>query len=367
MSDAAAPAATPAPPAVRGATAGLPLQAYALFHSRDVDEARAQVARIFCPHLLAPVAPGQALDARHHSALLHRHVSLNYVQYGPAVHIQPGYLKDFYLLQLPLRGSASVRCGGQQVLADVRRASLPSPTESLSMQWADDSPHLIVKLARQALHQQLLQLAQAPLSAPLVFDLALALDQPGSAALLQLVHGLRAMLDAATGPADTEQSAQGGGGGGGGGLGHAMLAEQAEGFLMSSLLLSAGHNHSAALQPGPQRHWLPRSVRRAEEYLASRLDQSVSLAELCQQVGVSARTLQAAFLQHRGEGPMVFWRHARLDRVHQLLRRGAVAAGAAPVAEVAARHGFLHAGRFAADYRRRFGESPSQTLARARH
>jgi len=44
-----------------------------------------------------------------------------------------------------------------------------------------------------------------------------------------------------------------------------------------------------------------------------------------------------------------------------------VAAGAAPVAEVAARHGFLHAGRFAADYRRRFGESPSQTLARARH
>jgi AraC-like DNA-binding protein len=229
------------------------------------------------------------------------------------------------------------------------------------MQWADDSPHLIVKLARHALQAQLQQLAQAPLGAPLVFDLALPLDQPGSAALLQLVLGMRAMLEAAGGATDGERPGQAGG------FGHALLAEQAENFLMSSLLLHARHNHSEALAPGPVRHWLPRSVRRAEEYMASRLDQPVSLAELCQQVGVSARTLQAAFLQHRGEGPMVFWRHARLDRVHQLLRSGEVPPGAAPVADVAARHGFLHAGRFAADYRQRFGESPSQTLARARH
>jgi hypothetical protein len=76
MLDADHPAPMSATPAAAGRGSGLPLQSYALFHSRDVDEARAQVARIFCPHLLAPLGREQALDARHHSALLHQHVSL---------------------------------------------------------------------------------------------------------------------------------------------------------------------------------------------------------------------------------------------------------------------------------------------------
>jgi AraC-like DNA-binding protein len=36
------------------------------------------------------------------------------------------------------------------------------------------------------------------------------------------------------------------------------------------------------------------------------------------------------------------------------------------VSEIALRWGFGHFGRFAAEYRRRFGESPSQTLSSAR-
>ena len=89
----------------------LPLQRYRLFESHDMDEARESVARVFCPHKLLMLRPRTELDACHHSARLHRDVSLNYVQYGPAVQIDPGYLQDFFLLQIPLRGGAEIRSG----------------------------------------------------------------------------------------------------------------------------------------------------------------------------------------------------------------------------------------------------------------
>lgn len=335
------PMATPVPV--------LPLHRYELFHSRDVDEARENVARIFCPHLLAPVQARQLLDACHHSATLHRDVSLNYVQYGPCVDIQPGYLKDFFLLQIPLRGGADVRCGSQSVRADVHTASLPSPTEPLAMRWADDSPHLIVKLSRTALQSQLERLAQSSIGRPLMFDLGVRLDDPALAPVLHFIRSLRDTLDAG----DT--------------LSGSLLAEQAETFLMSSLLLCVPHNHVAALNGGSARRTLvPRTVRRAQEYIVSRLDEAVSLADLCQHLGVSARALQAAFRQHTGESPLAFMRNARLDRLRDELR-AAAKQGGVQVAALATRYGFLHAGRLAADYRARFGESPSQTLRTRPH
>lgn len=325
------------------APARLPLERFRLFDSHDLDEARDFVGRMFCPHELSTSQPHRQLDARHHSARLNDGASLNYVQYGPAVDIRPGYLQDFFLLQIPLQGGADIRCGNQQMRADVRTASLPSPTESLAMRWADDSPHLILKLSRTAMQTQLEQLAQRPLGQPLVFDLAVRLDTPALAPVLSFIHCLRTTLEH------------------GGDFAGSLLADQAASYLMSSLLLCTPHNHSAALQHSPRRALLPRAVRRAQDYIEARLDIAVTLADLCDHVGVSARALQAAFRAHCGQSPMEFLRNARLDRIRKELR-AATDGDALQVAQVAARYGFLHAGRFAADYRQRFGESPSHTL-----
>ena len=63
-----------------------------------------------------------------------------------------------------------------------------------------------------------------------------------------------------------------------------------------------------------------------------------------------------------GVPPMRFLRNHRLQRVREEL----LSAREAQVSDVALRWGFSHFGRFAAEYRKRFGESPSQTLAGAR-
>lgn len=326
-------------------TPPLPLQRYRLFESHDVDEARESVARVFCPHGLLMLRPRTELDACHHSAPLHRDVSLNYVQYGPGVQIDPGYLQDFFLLQIPLRGGAEIRCGAQHVDATPSLASLPSPTEPLSMRWADDSPHLIVRLARSALLSRLESLLQAPVRQHLVFDLGVPLGNPALAPLVHFIDYLRLTLDAGN-------ALQPGG----------PLAEHAEAYLMSSLLMSAGHNHSRALAGDTRRSLLPRAVRRAQEYMAAHAEQPLSLADVCREAGCSARTLQMAFREHAGRGPMEFLREIRLDRVRAELRVSAGVAGTS-VREVAQKYGFLHLGHFAAQYRARFGERPSETRA----
>jgi AraC-like DNA-binding protein len=293
--------------------------------------------------------PRTLLDACHHSAPLSRDISLNYVQYGPGVHIDPGYLRDFFLLQIPLRGGAEIRCGAQQVDATPRLASLPSPTEPLSMRWADDSPHLILRVARQALVARLEALLQVPVDRPLVFELGVPLDQPALAPLVHFIDCLRHTLDAGNSLQATQA-----------------LARHAQEYLLSTLLLTATHSHSRALAGDGRRSLLPRGVRRAQEYMQAHAEQPLSLADVCREAGCSARTLQAAFREHAGMGPMDFLRQLRLDRVHAELQApaGAGRAGSAGVRDVAQKYGFLHLGHFAAQYRNRFGELPSETASR---
>lgn len=335
--------------------APLPLERHRIFHSHDVDEAREFVARIFCPHELSPLE-GTRLDACHHSALVHRHASLNYVQYGAPVRIEPGYLGHFFLLQIPLRGGAQVRCGGQRVESTPGMASMPSPTEALSMRWAADSPQLIVRLDRDALTSRLEALLQAPLREPLLFDLGVDMQRPEARGVAALLGYLQCVLEV-----------------GEGFPGQPALAEQAENHLLSTLLLSLPHNHSAALlhgglaAPDASATVVPRTIRRAQEILRSHLELPINMEELCTQTGVSSRTLQQGFSRYMGTSPMAWLRDLRLDHVRAELRgaapEGLDAGQAVRVADVAARYGFFHLGHFAAHYRRRFGELPSETAS----
>lgn len=90
----------------------------------------------------------------------------------------------------------------------------------------------------------------------------------------------------------------------------------------------------------------------------------ISVPELARVAGVSQRTLEYAFREGLGMTPVRFLRRRRLNAAHRELRLAA--AGSTTVTEVALSMDFGDLGRFALDYRRLFGESPSETLARPR-
>ena len=90
------------------------------------------------------------------------------------------------------------------------------------------------------------------------------------------------------------------------------------------------------------------------------LGDPMSVFDLCRELGVSERTLHYAFQEVRGLSPMAYFKASRLNAVRQELK--AAASGTTTVREIAQRWGFRHTGEFAADYRRLFGELPSQTF-----
>lgn len=98
-------------------------------------------------------------------------------------------------------------------------------------------------------------------------------------------------------------------------------------------------------------------IRRAEEFMRARLGNPVGAIDLCRELAVGDRTLRLAFRERFGIGPMVFYRRLRLNAAREMLKESPQAA----IADVAHEFGFYHLGNFASDYRRLFGERPSQT------
>ena len=133
---------------------------------------------------------------------------------------------------------------------------------------------------------------------------------------------------------------------------------QIEQSLITLILEGLRHNYSKFVN-GPERNIAPWQVRAVEEFIFANADLPLSLGNLAVIGGVSARSLQYTFRRHRGCSPMEFLRRIRLERVRDELLHPI---HDTTVTSAAMRWGFLHLGRFAAEYRARFNESPSATL-----
>jgi AraC family ethanolamine operon transcriptional activator len=104
-------------------------------------------------------------------------------------------------------------------------------------------------------------------------------------------------------------------------------------------------------------------ARRAEAWLRQNLADPPSIAVLCDTLHASPRTLHEAFREHMGTTPKAYVKVLRLNAArHDLLRGGP----RKRVTDVALDWGFVHFGWFSQDYRRLFGETPSQTRERGR-
>lgn len=105
-----------------------------------------------------------------------------------------------------------------------------------------------------------------------------------------------------------------------------------------------------------------RTIKQIKEYLNEFPQEPVTVSRLCSIAGVSERTLQYAFLEHYGVSPKTFLKNFRLNCVRRELKKRSHSI--TRVNDVASLWGFWHMGQFAADYRKIFGELPSQTLNR---
>ncbi|GAB3179744.1 AraC family transcriptional regulator [Micromonospora palomenae] len=311
----------------------------------DVERARAEVGRVFCPHRLTPESGVRSVRLRM-AARRTGGVGIVDLDYGRAVRIQPAPLETFYLVQIPRRGSTVVRHAGRTVTSTPDVASVLSPYDPSDMHWSEGSPHRIFYADRRTVDRELARLLGRPADGPVRFDLGMIMN---TAAATAWRRGVEFLADELSQPTDESL------------LHHPAVAARLVQALVGKLLLAHRHTYTDLLaEPAP--HPTPgRLVRRARTLIRDHHGEALTVGEVAEALRVSVRTLQDCFRRELQTTPTAYLRACRLDAAHRALR---AAGPGASVTAIAVQHGFAHLGRFAGEYRARFGESPSTTLRR---
>lgn len=328
-----------------GRASDIPLSQHPLLKTSDIDEAKAMAQRLYG---MTDVRVSAGRKDFHwevnRTALGSIGIAAGWIPLGGCIAKPPG--GDRYFLSLARGGGAEAASGGAPIsIAPGRAAMIVSPQQPCRLDIAEGYATLTLSIDRSSLEAHFFKLTQTPLRQPLCFESQLDVSRGPGAGLLRLVEFIVRELDQPDGL-------------------HAspLLRTSLNEALLTALLTCAQHDqsHELAAKTAPV---LPGYVRRAEAYIDAHAGGPLTVPDVAAAVGVSVRALQAGFRQYRDSSPKAFLKSRRLDRARAQLLRGAPELTVGAAASAA---GYSHASRFAADYKLRFGESPSQTLHAAK-
>lgn len=306
------------------------------------DEVSAQewMSRLYAPHSLTAEKPKKMRFSHTSVPVYSRAASVGYVEYGTDVVLDIDDIADCYSISLPIQGSQELTQSGEVAYSDQQQALIISPSSPASLQISGDCKKRMVRISREALERQLAILLQRPVDDPIVFDIQMDASAGKTASWWRTVLHLQGELGS------TESIyAQG-----------AFLQEM-ERMLLIGLLSSQAHNYSSELNNQPKAA-VPVSVRHAERFMLENIQQTITLEEVVEAAQISQKALYSNFKRFYGVSPMAYLRKLRMDSVHQNLL---TAEANENITGIALKWGFNHLGRFSQEYKKRFGESPSQT------
>jgi AraC family ethanolamine operon transcriptional activator len=112
-------------------------------------------------------------------------------------------------------------------------------------------------------------------------------------------------------------------------------------------------------------HYLPRYIRNGRALLKQNINATYTIADMVEDLQVSQRTIQHGFKHYLGFTPKEYQQYIRLNGI-----RNTILSMNDPhisLSEIAAKYNYFHLGHFSTEYRKFFGESPSETLRKVRH
>ena len=332
-----------------GTSFASPISRHSVFLTDRLYCARGHLDRTLQPAIYRTPVHARFDYAFQNFARLAGRVAFSYIRLGGTVQIQPGLLRDFYLIQIPAKGYADIEYGGKHIRITPSKWSLLSPVEPVLIGWSPDCELLEIKIERLALETMLAELAGVTVVEPLEFDLEFRREGGRAASLQQLVSYICNQLELPRSPIDRSAA-----------------CSRLEDFLLAMILDSQHHNYSEVMdrQSSGAGQLLPGFIQRAIEYMESHADETVRLADIAAASGRSVRVLNAGFRKYQHLTPMEFLRDRRLDNARAALKKATDSS--VTVTQVAHQWGLHHLGRFARNYKKRFGESPSTTLKRSR-
>ena len=320
-------------------------------HTSDSDEANRLIHGSYGPSRLYIAKRGGALDFRLWWTE-QKSSRIGYTRYGTDVRIDAPPLEAWYVACFPTRGRVEVTSGEDSVRLDSTRGAVLRPFEQLSFRASEDSTVLSVQVSRGELEDELTAMLGRPPRDLLRFDLGFDLRParrgvfPSAMQFLHdVVAGYRDMPERS--PTSDPPA----------------MMDRLDRLLVSGLLIAQPHNYTAALLE-PARPAAPPQIRRVIERIESDPASITTAGDLARTACLSLRALEEGFRRAVGVSPMRYLRDVRLARARTLLGEGDPQTTS--VTQVANDCGFAHLGRFATEYRRRYGVPPSQTLRAGR-
>jgi AraC-like DNA-binding protein len=311
--------------------------------TRDVDEANQLLTSVYVPHRLRSRETALNFKMRYvRSARL----TLGHLRMGADAEVRVPPMQSCYHVNLTLSGATDVVQGARQATTMLGgTGAMFVPQEARSVHWSPDAVQYAIKIPRGSLEGQLSALLGRPIERPIDFALGFDTSTPRGQSLLAAIAHLRSEVSRAGGVADSP-----------------LVRAQLESYVLSQLLLAVPHEHVDSLFE-TERMVSRKYVQVALDYIHENLGEPLTGPDIARAAAVSIRALQSAFHDEVGLSPMAYVRARRLERVHaDLLASG----GRALVQDVAATWGFYHFGRFAEQYRRKFGVLPSDTARAGR-
>ena len=322
------------------------LSDHEIFYTEDVGEAARLIGRALSPlSLSVDAANADDFAASMHGVRL-RNVSMLYLDLHVAAVIDIPVSGRYFAVHMPMNGSAAVEHPQSTFEANTMRSLISSPGVPLRIAFEHDSPQLLIRIEEHAMDAHVTRLIGRNMAKPLVFDPEF--DLATEAAMrwnvaVQLIH--------------TEVYHQGSLVARGRGI------SAVEELVISSLLYLQPSTYHAEIVEPPSPNRRLAVIQEAMDYIESHLAERITVASLARAVHMSVRSVQQGFHDEVGMTPMTFVRERRLERVHSELA-DAVTSDGVTVTAVAQRWGFHHLGSFSVEYRKRWGETPSQTLRR---
>lgn len=309
-------------------------------HATDKDDAEHQISTVFSPHTLGVTGNPRELDvglrARRTESM-----TIAEIRHGTDVVVRPGHLRSYYEINVPLRGYTLSRCGTEEIESNPGRAAVLTPTEESSMLWSPDCVQLAVKVSRAVVDRTVESFLGYPPEEAIRFSVGFDIATgPG----LNWVRAVMLLRDAVDSNAPD------------------LVLRPLEELVVGQLLAAQPNNFTGRLA-GESRPPRPRALARVLELIENDPGAAHSVADMARAARVSVRSLQLMFSDHLDLTPVEYLRRVRLARAREELV-AAIPGDGESVADIAFRNGFAHLPRFAAAYREKYGETPSQTLRR---
>jgi AraC-like DNA-binding protein len=295
----------------------------------DWDEVSRTISDGYFPHELHPLTPSTAANADFESVDIGP-VRIVHLGWGALVTVDTTH-PGGYAVNTPVSGRLESVIGGSELVATPDCAVIYPPDTPICLRrWTASLSLVGVRFDRDYLHREMSRLLDEP-SCRLPDHLDLT-ERP-AANWLRLVSSLSSQSVA-------DQ--------------HPLVREQLCSAITTGFVLAAVAGADAGGPPSR-----PRIVRRVLDEMHDDPGRPWTASDMAEVAGVSIRRLQEGFQDYVGASPRECLTDIRLAQVRKDLLGGA---DGFTVADIAMRWGLMHTGRFAAAYRRKYGESPSETL-----